>query len=181
MENLLSKASKEEIKIGYRRRLTIVWCWLVVAAFPVFLALVTPVYIAGGMRLSEIKERNTINESAAAGNTQVFELPTLINKKSEAVIAYKSRESVSDMASSIFSAAPEGVRIEEVSFQQLEGKKGDEFRVSGVAKNRETLTFYEKEVKKLDFIESVNVPVESFSKPVDLRFYMNISIGGAQE
>jgi hypothetical protein len=176
MENILSKIHKEEIRRGYRKRLLIVWCWLAVAAFPVFLALVVPVYIAGGMRISEIKERNGINESAALGQNQVFEMPTLINKKSEVAASYKSRQAVSHMTESLFAAAPAGIRVAEISFQKADNKKVPTFRISGVAKNREMLSLYEQQIEKLPYIESADVPVESFSRPADLNFNINVSI-----
>jgi hypothetical protein len=176
MENLLSKKDKEEIKIGYKRRLIVVWCWLVAAAFPVFLALVVPVYIASGMRLAEIKERNRINESAATGDSQIFQLPQLINRKSEAVEKYKTQSSVSGMVESLYTSAPVDITLKEISFQDTDGKKETQLKLSGVAKNRDVLARYERSVEGLSFVQSAEVPVESFSKPTDLDFYMNITL-----
>lgn len=176
MENLLSKIHKEEIRGGYRRRVIIVWCWLIVVVLPVFIALSFPVFITSGMRLSEIKDRNMVNENATVGNDQIFKIPELINKKAEAVMVYKNSPIASIMTEKLFTAAPVGIKISEISFQGLDGKKGGGFRVSGVAKTREMLTLYEERVKELVFVEGVDVPVESFSKPIDLSFYMNISI-----
>lgn len=174
MENLLSKHDKEALKNGYKKRLVIMWCWLLVLALPIFFILAAPVYIAAGLKLSEIVDRNKVNESANADNSTVLSLPELIDKKSDIVMAYmKIRESHS-LIVSVIGSAPAGVSIEEVIFERSKTKKPDELKVSGIAKDREALSNYQQALKDLPQVSNAVVPVESFSRPTNLSFLVNI-------
>jgi hypothetical protein len=176
MENLLSKKDKDVLRSGYKRRLLIIWCWLIIVALPVFAILAAPIYIAAGIKLSEIQDRNKVNESTNSDETTIFSLPELIDKKSETVTAYKNLKSAYDTFSSIMQAAPTGVSVEHVVFDRAKTKKLDEASVGGIAKDRESLSLYQRNLENLSSVADVVVPVESFSRPTNLSFSVDISL-----
>jgi hypothetical protein len=176
MENLLSKKDINSLRKSYWKRLAIIWCWLVALAFPVFFVLAAPVYFAAGLKLTEIKDRNKVNEDSTTDQTNVFSLPGIIDKKSEAVMAYKNVKPSSILVRSVFDSAPTGIAVSEVIFERSKSKKADEIKISGLAKDREALSLYEQKLEELPFVVSAFVPVESFSRPTNLTFYINVTL-----
>ena len=168
--NILPFEKKEEIKKAYKMRILVSFFWALSFSFIICGMLLLPIYIIASAKVNEINERKELNLKATQEQLETIGAPALINQKS--LIAIKNIQSayVSKRIIKIADTTLVGVMINKLSYEK------QKISVSGIASNRDALTNFKRKIEKIDFVQSVSIPVGDFAKDKDLAFTMTVNI-----
>lgn len=178
IQNFLPQIEKEALYAAYHKRRFVIFSWAAFGAFIVAIVLLLPPFISASSKVGEINRRQEQAILAAGGQEKLFASPGLVNRKSNLILSFKNLPSVAERIVAISDAEVSGITLASISYglKDETDPKSIHISLSGLARTRETLLAFQKSVQAVDFVQSVDVPVESFAKGSDLPFSMEISI-----
>jgi hypothetical protein len=179
--NILPQYQKDEIKKGYKMRIFITSLWAAFFALILSSIFLVPVYIIAASKLHEISEQENINSKASKEQTDVLNVPSMVDRKAELVIQNADSVSKASRVIKIINARNYGVAVNKISYEE-EAKKNKngmscyKVAILGYAPDRESLISFEKTISQIDFVKNTSVPVGNFAKDKDISFTMTINI-----
>lgn len=174
MINLLPQEHQSNLKKEYsHRRITLVFIGLfcvgvagLVTLFPAYLlSLQKEQEISNEDKASGIDLRNTISDLNKT-------IDTLRNDTS-LVISQSSDARVGAVFADIMSKSSQGIIIKSFLYKK-QGKEVLKVTVVGVAKTRDDLLSFTKELENLTMFDHVNVPVSNFAKEKNIEFSLDL-------
>lgn len=175
MINLLpQKAKKKIIREYYMRVISISLIIVGVSTFVVSL-LFLPVYI---LISSQVE---AFSKSIADVSEKVKEYDTssqaLIKATKEAQLIYEmeSSQKITELLKILNNLQNNNLVVSEYDFRRV-GKNIETIKLSGEAKTRQTLVDFSEDLKKLEFVEMVNLPVSNLAKDQNLEFSLILKL-----
>lgn len=178
--NLLPKTEKDNLRKGLKLRLMVVALFLLSASFLAGTVMLLPSYFLALGNFSKIQlaaySSGVKNESL---DETILNLPGQIDARLKFFQSNLANLSAVDVFSKIISAAPDGIKLNSISFsrdQVYKEKNGTLILISGTALTRETLVSFATLLKKTEIFSLVDVPVSNLTKDKNLPFSINIFI-----
>lgn len=181
MINLLPTTEKEILKKGLKIRFFIVSVGLVFVAMFMGVVFLFPTYVLTSAKYSDVYLNNTsISGSDVENKKGVLELPNEIKNKLQTMEFVVNRDSIVSILGKFFTNMPSGVSVSSISFvdntySNLKKTKNKELTISGVAKNRNVLISFSDNLKKIDKVVSVDLPVSNFIKDNNIPFSLKVN------
>lgn len=174
MFNLLPQNRKDEIRRTYRMRLVVVALLLFLAIETVSILLLLPSYIISRENTDSARQ-NLATLQNRLKKTDVETLTKEMRKTKERLDFLKTASTttrVTDILAASLGKRPAGLSVREVHA----GKNGAFWNVElrGIAENREMLRSFARELRTSPVFSSVEVPVSSFAKEVELNFVVEL-------
>lgn len=179
MQNLLPQKYKDVLQGANKKRLLVVSSWMIFWAFVISIILFVPVYSIVTIKMGEISKKIIESSNAIKEQSDVLLLPKQINDKARVVLSFSDDMLVSEEISEINSVKSSGISLSGINFRKTDRSDGStlvEILLNGTAPDRESLLSYQNNLKAIDFVQNVSVPVSSFSKDINLPFTMTITV-----
>ena len=180
MQNLLSQEEKYELRKGYRKRLLIVFSWVIFFSFLISIVVFVPDFSMAFIKMGDINRKIETNSDAIKEQNDVLMLPEDINEKVKIIYGFKNKSLSSQEIENVVSTKSPGIALDGVSYKKNE--KADASRttyqilMSGTATDREALLAFQKVLQKMDFVQGISIPVSSFTKDNDLPFTVTVTL-----
>ncbi len=177
MTNLLPQSEQSLIKKEYKYRRLVVMILLLVGAVVVSSGFLFPSLILSNIKLSTIsdaaekarisnEQQTKDSSSGAVLKTTENKLALLKSKDSETAFTY--------LVDLITENKSPDIRIKDISYERSDDGNG-KIVVSGLSKNRESLTVFSNQMQAISIFKAVDLPVSNFAKDKDISFSMQIS------
>jgi len=175
MRNLLSEETKHEIKREYQLRLLLV--------LTVFLSISV---IIGGISVFPSYVVSKAHESAVKSQVQFSGMILETDKQSASTIVrrtkielkllseLKERKPFSSWVNEIVESKPDGVAINKLVYRALGGGENSSLVINGVARAREDLLLFERDLKSVPDFVSVILPISNLAEDKDILFSIRI-------
>ncbi len=176
MTNLLPQTEQVVIKKEYKYRRAVVAALVLVVAIAVSAGFLFPSLILSNIKLKIVsgaaESARISNEKQIKENASSF----LIEETKGKIALLKTQgpeSSVVDIIESITKDKSSDIRIKEISYEKGHGLDG-RIVISGLSKNRESLTGFLNQMREAGVFKSVDLPVSNFAKDKDISFSMQI-------
>ncbi|MFO0718644.1 MAG: hypothetical protein U0522_01275 [Candidatus Paceibacterota bacterium] len=175
MTNLLPQPEQMAIKKEYKYRRSIVFVLMFVFTMIVGAGFLLPSLILSNIKLKtvsfEAEKARTANEQRVKDNASVSTL-----KETESKLALLNTSGVGGSVVSVVDLITKekspNIRIREISY---EGGVSGKITISGLSKDRESLTDFLHQMQAISIFKLVDLPVSNFAKDKDISFSMQIS------
>lgn len=177
--NILPPTQKEDLKLGYKRRLLVVCSYMVSISFLVGATLLVPSYFLMESHISVINEESKIQPADDSLDAELLKLPGEIENKLRVLQANATNTKAIEAISKVISFLPDNTSITSFYFSREKAptKKGNiKMVVSGTAADRIALSSFSSSLQNSKQFLTVEVPVSNLTKDKDLPFSMNINI-----
>jgi Tfp pilus assembly protein PilN len=177
MFNLLPEAEKNKILEEYSARRIIVFAVFLCVSLCIALVSIFPSYVLSSIKLKEIQD----NISSVRQFTSFQEADQLSKELSQANVKLSALQfnassvPVEDLFSRIITRKISGVRLNGIMYKRGATKDSSVISVSGVAKDRESLSNFVTELQKEALFKNVSLPVSSFAKDSNADFTLQIT------
>lgn len=171
MINILPERGRAHARYLYRLRFASLLLWAAATALLVAAALLSTSYFDA--RASESAARAESDEIDAAGaKGREMEAPlTAAASYLEAYAPILSESKVSDRIVLVLSARPGGITLTKISYDKQSGG----LSLSGLANTREDLLTFERRLKTVKGIASVDLPVGDLAKSANVAFSLSVT------
>ncbi len=175
MINLLPQKAKKRIIREYYTRAISVWFLIFSAVVAIVSFLFLPVYILVSSQVEAFSK--SISEASEKVREYDFSSQALTKATKDAQLIYEMEASqkITDLLSILSNFQNENLLVREYDFKR-NGKNIEVVRLSGLAKTRQALVDFSEKLKKLDFVEVVDLPVSNLAKDRDLEFSLNLKL-----
>ncbi len=177
MFNLLPQKEKQKIVKGYFIRRNIILLIFIFA-----LGIISSISLFPSFLLSRVKIKETEESIKVIQNSPTFKEAKLLNDsllitnmKIDALTNGLNNFFVGDILTKVIEKRGEDVRITSIAFKKGLGKDLSQIFVNGIARDRESLSYFVEELKKDKLFEKVNLPVSNFAKDSNAEFSVQIS------
>lgn len=175
MFTLLPDSEKKSILKEYKIRRAIIIC-----TFVFFFGIMASVSLFPSYLLSAIKTKEISTQLAELRKSTILQEAKILN---EALVnTNKKLDLLRDSTSTVYvkdiidgiqkSKSEQAIRISGVLYRRDTAKKQLSLSITGVARDRESLSFFVKELEKN--FEQVNLPVSNFAKEKNAQFTIEI-------
>lgn len=177
--NLLPKTEKEILKKGLRLRFVVAGLYLLSFSFLLGFVTLLPSYflMRGSLFISENK--NSTKNLDENLTKEILDLPDKTNSRLKFLQSNLASLSATDILSKIVNQLSKKIKIDSISFsknKEYKEKTGTYILISGVASDRDSLVSFSKQLKESNFFSSVDIPVSSLTKEINLPFLVNLFI-----
>ncbi len=179
MMNLLPQENQKKVKKEYLLRLYSVILLLLIFTLVIAFTLFLPYYISIKKELSDKKDYLSVlvdnNINATSGMLEIVEdtkrkIDILVGKKDERLGVYS--DIIAPIVDKRGAVLITGITYEESTEERFY------VRLSGISLSREDLRTFIKALEKEDLFIEVNAPISNFVKDKDIRFSLDVKIGG---
>lgn len=175
MTNLLPQPEQMAIKKEYKYRRAVVAVLMFVCAVAVSAGFLLPSLILSNIKLktigSEAEKARIANEQKVKNSASAVTL-----KETESKLALLSAAGVGGSVVSVVDLITKdkspNIRIKDISY---EGGESGKIVISGLSKDRESLTNFLHQMQAISIFKLVDLPVSNFAKDKDISFSMQIS------
>lgn len=182
MLNILPPQEKKKYLTEYRLRALVVVLWMLVALVVVNLALLTPAYLGVFSKQAEADLRvvsftgassaeNDAKEKAA--NARIVELNKKLGILVDISTSTQARIIPSEAFGKIISAKTAAIKIYSLAYTATTDR--EDFVVTGVAADRDSLAKFVETLKEGGAFASVELPINSYVKSTDIEFSLTLS------
>lgn len=179
MFNLLPQKDKENILKEYAARRTVI-----LLCFVSFLGIVSsisllPTYLISSAKVAETKNQiKNVKASPVFQEAENFSLE-LANAKTKISILNADAEKVSftNIIKEILLHKGSSIRVDAFSFKRAGEKENSSMTIQGIARDRESLSIFLKNLESEELFKEVVLPVSNFAKDKNAEF--SIEIKGA--
>lgn len=176
--NLLPETAKASIKNGLRMRFLVMLSLLLALAFLVSTISLVPAFVLAKTKLLEQNLSSaSVDPDRDAETQRLLAIPQEIGFKADVFVQNVTRYKTAEMLSIALGDLPTGVIINSISI--TEGRAGGDgskqVRLSGTARDRQSLLDFSEQLKSKSFIAGVEVPVSSLTRERNLPFVMSVS------
>lgn len=172
MINLLPDAYKVALAREYKMRFVGLALLFVCYALFISLVLFFPAYVLTSARAADtLNERNT---QAARSQNDIQKTITDLGVAARLAGEMSSRKvhvSLFEVLKSL-EGKPASIRIKEIAYTTQHTEEGDTVQLvlKGVARNRESLTTFNRFLSGQPVVSRVNIPISNFAKETDFEF-----------
>ncbi len=178
MTNLLPQKEQGIIQKEYKNRRMIVAFTTLLFTVLVGTGFLVPSLLLSNVKLKEVSSiadtARKENEAQTANNSA-----SVILRDADSKLALLKAEAVDYSAHDIFGLVVKDksadIRIKEMTYVRSTTAIEGSIVVTGLAKNRESLTKFLHQMQAQTIFKSVDLPVSNFAKDKDIAFSMNIS------
>ncbi len=175
MFSLLPENEKDVILKEYRARRQVILAVFVFALSVIASISLFPSFLLSSIRTKEIEQQlSTIRESPVLQERVTLD-KTLVdtNRKLELLRVGTTTIFVKDLVDDILeSKGTTSIRINGLLYKREAGKVSNTLSITGVARDRETLSFFVKELEKR--FSQVNLPVSNFAREKNPQFTIEV-------
>ncbi len=179
MTNLLSQTKLANLAKEYKYRLTTVAIFAFVVVVVLSAGFLVPSFIISNVKLAGIAtEAQKARAVSELQNTKNTSGTILKDTKTQLLLLQPdaSEDSVQNVLGLITKNKSSDIRIQNVSFERgVAGAEDGKIVVSGIAKNRESLTTFSSQIQSNSIFKNVDLPISNFAKNKDIAFSMQIS------
>jgi len=177
MFNLLPEVEKKKILQEYNVRRGIVFFVFLCVSLGIALVGIFPSYVLSSIKLKEVKDNVSLVQQSS-----LFQEAGQLNKDlSQANIKLTALQAdapsvlIGDLFSRVIEHKVVGVRLNGLMYKKGATKDSSIVSLSGVAKNRESLSNFASELKKEPLFKNISLPVSSFAKDSNAEFTLQIT------
>ena len=177
IQNLLPKSEKDNILKAYKARVLITYLLGSFVTLIISCVVFLPPFILSYYKMNAIIQKQNLAPLSAEDEKKILNFPGMVDAESKIALSLKGGISITDRITQISEARPKGLSITEVSYDSVAktaGKLVKQILISGIAPTRGSLLTFEDQVKKINFVSSISVPVSDLAKDKDLPFSMTI-------
>lgn len=175
MFTLLPDSEKKSILKEYKNRRAIIICVFIFLSSIMASVSLFPSYLLSAIKTKEIRNQlNELRKSAILQEAKILN-ETLVNtnKKLDLLRVGTSTVYVKDIIDGVQkSKSGQAIRISGVLYRRDSAKNQLSLSITGVARDRESLSFFVKELEKN--FEQVNLPVSNFAREKNAQFTIEI-------
>ena len=176
MLNLLTKPEKKKIIREYRVRFWVVAFSLALAGEVISLILLIPPYLSAQSRLN-LLDSQSVGLQAQNLTSESSSLGAVVRQTNAYLNAFNSSSTPTGVVKVMQDVV--GVKGNSVRFKSLFYKPGNgkqRILISGNANSRQSLLDFDKNIKSLPDVVSVDLPVSNFAQSKDINFSVDILI-----
>lgn len=176
MFNLLPESEKKRILKEYRlRKTTIILSFLFATGLISFIFLI-PSYMLSSSRDKEVSNRiDAVRRSTIVGEANEINASLVdTNLKIQSLKIEENEVLIKDLFDRVLSKKTDSIRIVDIQFRKKQ-TDGNEIELSGIARDRESLSAFIKSLEEEDLFLNVDIPVSSFAKETNANFSVNIT------
>lgn len=179
MTNLLPQTKLVSLAREYKYRLATVAVFAFVVVVILSAGFLIPSFIISNVKLTgiaqEAQKARAVSELQDTKNTSSAILKDAKNKLA-LLRPNASDDSVQNVLGLITKNKASDIRIQSVSYERSTvGADDGKIVVSGIAKNRESLTTFATQIQSNSIFKNVDLPISNFAKDKDIVFSMQIS------
>ncbi|MSR73362.1 hypothetical protein EXS61_02045 [Candidatus Parcubacteria bacterium] len=179
MTNLLPQTKLASLAKEYKYRLTTVVIFTFVVVVVLSAGFLVPSFIISNVKLAGIAvEAQKVRAVSELQNTKSTSGTILKDIKMELALLRPdaSEDSVQNVIGLITKNKSSDIRIQSVSYvRSVAGTEDGKIVVSGIAKNRKSLTTLTSQIQSNSIFKNVDLPISNFAKYKDIAFSMQIS------
>lgn len=172
MINLLPIEEKKKTRAEYRFRLGIIVAFAITALSLISLALLFPVYLLTLSKYQFASEKLIKLESEQGRTEQEKEINTKIKAVNKEIDLFskENKKSVvfSEIVMKIIETKGSTIKIQNMFYEP--SPERERFVISGRADDRDSLALFIERLKKDSFFTTVDIPISSYIKSVDIDF-----------
>jgi hypothetical protein len=174
MFNLLPKDIRDQVKKEYFLRELIVISLFVSFILTTFLIFNIPTWLNSYYKEKEVLINiDKVNESIDISLVGTNELIKLLNGRLKVIDGFLSYPKFVPFVKDILSKKTSSISLKEITFSSSTTTKAN-ITIGGVAKTRESLLSFVKNLQDLKRFSKVDLPISNFTKDKDLNFSINI-------
>jgi len=175
MINLLPPKAKKRVVKEYYVRAVSVWLMIFSVAVVVVSLLFLPVYILISSQAKAFsKSSSEVSEKVKEYDISSQAL-TKANKEAQLIYEMEIGKKMTELLSVLKVLQNDNLTIEEYDFKR-KGKNIETIKLTGKAKTRQVLVDFSEKLKKLEFVENVDLPVNNLVKDQDLEFSLILKL-----
>jgi len=172
MLNFILNKDKKEIFSEYFLRVFIFFLAFLFFAFVILFSFFMPSVFYSEYKKDNISQQfDYVKKQIGSNNIDPIEIIKRVNLLSSTLIDIKTSE-FSNIIEKIISLKNNGIKINFISI--ITNDNNINLSISGISKTRENLTNFDKELKKSELFQSVDLPVSNLIKNTDADFFMNL-------
>lgn len=174
MRNLLSQQDEKIIMKEYKFRVIIVAFVFLLFTIPIAGTMLLPSYILSVYKYNTIKNNNAIIQEFVNKREQ-SELSAVLNMAQEKLKFLSVAEDsnlLSGVIRKIVENRPSGIKLGKLIYTKKQNN--NEIFISGIAKNRETLLIFKRELGKEEKFFDVVLPISDLASDRDIEFSIRI-------
>jgi len=173
MLNFTLNKDKKEIFSEYFLRVFIYFFIFLFFAFIILFSLFMPSVFHSEYKKDNISQQlNYVKKQVGPNNTDSIEIIKRVNILGGMLIDIKTSR-FSEIIEKIISLKNSGIKINSISVLNND-ESTIKISINGLSKTRENLTSFDKELKKSELFQSVNLPVSNLIKNTEADFSMNL-------
>lgn len=182
MFNLLPTIEKKKILNEYRIRLTIIIIIAIGALVLASLELLVPSYFLASIKNKNAQATVEILEEKYGDNTKEKELAVVIKNINKKIMLLGGEETATsltptELIDTVLGINDGDIKMGTISYDLAKGK--ERVIVSGVARNRDSLSSFVEALKDEPSFTTVTLPISSYVKSKDISF--SIVMGGIKK
>lgn len=179
MTNLLPQEKQAVIAREYKYRLATVAIFACSVVVFISAGFLLPSFIISNAKLSTVvKEAQKARAISELQNTKSTSGETLKDTKNKLalLISDPNEQSVQNILGLITKNKPSDIRIQNISYSRsTDGGEDGKITITGIAKNRESLTKFSSETQSQSIFKNLDLPISNFAKDKDIAFSMQIA------
>lgn len=173
IQNLITKKDKEDIKVGYSKRVVITSAWCIFFTSFVCSVLLLPPFIMSFYRVKNISNKTESSVLSSTKQSEVLNSALVLNSKSKLALSLKNTPDIIGRIVEVYGEKSSGILINLISYNTTPSPS---IKLGGIAQNRSSLLAFQKAIQNIDFIKSADIPVSDFAKDTDLPFLVDIIV-----
>lgn len=177
MFNLLTEEEKNNLSSEYKARRWSVFFILVFVLGLISFFLLAPTYVTVYFEKQNLvsKMEESKREAENLVDPEIFEQLKQISVLTEALAPHTEDASSVELIEMLIKRKPENVGITSFAIKKTEDGRVLKMSLAGQVLNRDVLLEFSDELKKEEWIDEVNIPLESFVRDEDLNFSLQIN------
>lgn len=172
MINLLPIEEKKKIRAEYRLRLGAIAALAVTSLFLISLVLLSPVYLLTLSKYQLASEKLVKLETEQGQKEQEKEINTRIKAVNKEINLFskenKEQAVFSEIVMKILETKGPTIKVQNMFYES--SPQQERFIISGRADDRDNLALFIEKLKKDSFFTTVDIPISSYIKSVDIDF-----------
>lgn len=177
MFDLLTEEEKDELLSEYKaRRWSVFLIFIFVLGLISFL-LLAPTYAVVYLEKQQLTQKMEESKKKAEDfvNPEMFDQLKQVSELTSALVSHTEDVPTVQLIEMLMERKPENVSVTNFSIRKTDNGRSLSISLAGRALNRDVLLEFSEELKKEEYIDEVDIPLESFVRDEDLDFTLRIT------
>lgn len=178
MTNLLPLHVQKQIASEYKRRRTIIILSACIVTIILSAGFLVPSYILSTVKRSEVRNAVAQARSTIEDFEKTKSEASILLKDAEKKLALLGTTDVASHPSDVMRVVTDTkgpyIRLQSITFETGKGDGVGNMVVAGIAKDRDSLTGFVKQLESEKLFSKVDLPVSNFAKDKDIMFSLHI-------
>ena len=178
MLNLLPEKQKKIVVTQYWLRVSITVLFSLIIVLLIAIAFLAPTFIYSKDRTVQLEEQSLIleNEARESGRIELSEDLKRWQMLVKLLDASVEKINIAETESIIKEKQTLSISIDGLEFYRRENddKEVSEIKISGIAKDRQSLFEFQNRLKEVEVFESVELPVSNFAANINIDFMLTV-------